>query len=44
MKEKNEYEIIWRDLPWYVKVGVVGGWVALVSFTIGFIMGLLGLA
>lgn len=38
MVEKNK--ILWNDLPWWVKVPVVVGWVQVVGFVIGLLLGL----
>lgn len=38
--------IKWNDLVWYLKAGIVGGWIVLVvyllSFAYGIVLGMMG--
>ena len=38
--------IKWNDLAWYIKAGIVGGWIILIvyliGFAYGFVMGIIG--
>lgn len=50
-KDGNEYEeliasrpfiIEWENLPWYIKAVVVAGWINIILFGIGFLIGFFG--